>query len=128
MSETTKTILVQCLAHSGYRRAGLVFDQGKNELSADKVTSAQLAQINADARLSIIEDSPVTDSASSGTVEGGDNSLSLIDAIKQLDPDNTDHFTSGGKPQVDALEKLMGKSVSAAERDAAWAELQAQGE
>lgn len=40
-------------------------------------------------------------------------------AIAQLDPDNPEHFTKGGKPQVEAIEAVLGYGVSAAERDAA---------
>lgn len=126
MSETNKTLLVKCLAHTGYRRAGLVFTKGNNEVALDKVTPAQLAQVKADARLLIIESEAAPSGDTSGPVAGGDNVLSLVEAIKQLDPENSDHFTSGGKPQVDALSKLVGAPVSAASRDEAWAEVQAQ--
>lgn len=43
----------------------------------------------------------------------------------QLDPDNTGYFTRGGKPQVTAIESIMGWIPSAAERDAAWKAYQA---
>lgn len=51
----------------------------------------------------------------------------LVAAIAELDPENEAHFTKGGKPECDALATVSGiESVSAKERDAAWAEYQAQ--
>lgn len=45
----------------------------------------------------------------------------LIAAAAVLDPDNPDHFTRSGKPEIRALEAASGMTdVSAAERDAAW--------
>ncbi|WP_087022416.1 HI1506-related protein [Thaumasiovibrio subtropicus] len=41
-------------------------------------------------------------------------------AITQLDPNNPNHFTNSGKPQTDILSQLVGRRVSAAERDQAW--------
>ena len=49
----------------------------------------------------------------------------IIDAIGQLDPDNSQAWTSGGKPDVAALELVLGYDIDAADRDAAWAEFQA---
>ncbi len=43
-------------------------------------------------------------------------------AIKKLDKANKSLFTADGKPQVKALEDLIGKTVTAAVRDAAWVE------
>ncbi len=49
----------------------------------------------------------------------------LFTAIARLDPENPDHFTKGGKPEVRALEKASGLSdVTAAERDDVWEDYQ----
>jgi hypothetical protein len=45
---------------------------------------------------------------------------SIEAAIAKLDPNDPKQFTASGKPQVDALEHVLGRQVSAAERDAAW--------
>lgn len=45
--------------------------------------------------------------------------LTVAEAIAQLDPENPEHYTKGGKPQTSALEQILGRPVSAAERDAA---------
>ncbi len=44
----------------------------------------------------------------------------LNEAIALLDPANVEHFLASGKPSVEALEKLLGHAVTAAERDEAW--------
>ena len=45
-------------------------------------------------------------------------------AIAQLDRENPEHFTKGGKPQVEAIEAVLGWNITAAERDAAWESMQ----
>ncbi|MCK7615186.1 hypothetical protein [Roseibium sediminicola] len=49
--------------------------------------------------------------------------LAIVSAIKDLDPENEDHFTASGKPVVAEIEKRLGFEVSAEERDAVWAKV-----
>ena len=49
----------------------------------------------------------------------------VIGAISALDMDNKEHFTTDGKPKVDAIEELLGMEVSGEMRDQAWAEFEA---
>jgi len=44
----------------------------------------------------------------------------IVEAIGQLDPDNSEQWTKGNKPKTDVLTDLLGTDISAAERDAAW--------
>lgn len=143
---------VHCLAHSGYRRAGMAFNHGENTLQPSDITTAQLAQLKADPRLKVTvadesKETPTSDTISDAnlpnlassdgsqgeSVDAGDPSTSLeegeeppakpetlVDAIKLLDPSNAEHFTGSGKPQVEALSELLGKKVTATERDEAW--------
>lgn len=54
-----------------------------------------------------------------------DRQSQMIAAIAVLDPDNPDHFTKSGKPEIKALENAAGlDDISAADRDAAWDEYQ----
>ena len=189
-----KRIEVTNQAHDGYRRAGIQFKKDKNTFASGDLTDTQLAAIEADPRLTLVEGTD-TESDPTGAKTGGmapnqssdglttgflaglveaDGTVkalseveetelrtlakdmdieghdtlaidelvkaiqsepiqvpaaeTLRDAIAQLDPSNTDHFTSSNKPQCDALETLMGRPVKAAERDEAWAEYQAQQE
>lgn len=45
-----------------------------------------------------------------------------------LDPQNPEHFTNGGKPEVKAIEAILEIDITAAERDAAWDKYQAEQE
>ncbi len=49
----------------------------------------------------------------------------VAEAILNLDDEITDHYLSDGRPKVEPLAQAMGRAVTAAERDAAWAALQA---
>ena len=44
----------------------------------------------------------------------------IVEAIGQLDPDNSEQWTKGNNPKTDVLTDLLGTDISAAERDAAW--------
>lgn len=48
----------------------------------------------------------------------------IVGAIGKLDPENTDHWTQAGAPDVRALEAVLGGQITAKARDAAWAEVQ----
>ena len=44
----------------------------------------------------------------------------IIEAIDLLDDNNNEHWTSDDKPQVKALEEILGKSITAEQRDEAF--------
>lgn len=50
-----------------------------------------------------------------------DRSTCILEAIAQLDPGASVHWTKTGKPKVSAIEAIAGLDISGAERDAAWA-------
>jgi len=133
--EVIKRIVVISAAHNGYRRAGVALVQGKNTFETDQFNDAQLAMLESDPRLEVLKEdadgSPGAGGQETGLLEQDGVPASLIEAIKRLNPDEKKHFTSAGKPQTDILSELMGRSVSAAERDEAWTEfttIQANGE
>ena len=69
-----------------------------------------------------------TDDAGAGSQQTDRKAL-LAGAIAALEPDNDDHWTSTGKPEIRALGAVSGlEGISAAERDAAWAAVQAERE
>lgn len=126
-------VAVHCFAHTGYRRAGLALVKGDNTLEPGTITDTQLAQLRADSRLKVVVDDQNQSSAASqahanslaqGTVGDDLFSGSLVEAIALLDVDNADAFTSDGKPTTDALAAIVGRKVSAAERDEAWSQAQ----
>jgi hypothetical protein len=45
----------------------------------------------------------------------------IIEAIELLDDDNDENWIADGRADVKALEGLLGKKVTAAQRDEAWA-------
>lgn len=49
----------------------------------------------------------------------------IIDAIGMLDKENTDLWLRDGKPDASAIADITGWTVSAAERNTAWASIQA---
>lgn len=117
-----ETIVVVSGAHSGYRRAGRAFEPGENIVELSTVSEAQLCQLKADPRLVVLQ------APSDGVSATGNASKSvqtLEEAFALLDPANTEHFTGSGLPQTQALSKLVGRTVNAAERDSAWAEFKA---
>lgn len=132
----TSALVIHCLAHSGYRRAGVGFVKGENHFKANTFTESQLVQLEADPRLKVVHADEQAGQADQSTlsqgplastaVDGGlSTGLSFSDAIAQLTPNDKAHFTAGGKPQCDALSQLMGNAVTAGERDALWADYQA---
>ncbi|MCE7638384.1 HI1506-related protein [Vibrio fluvialis] len=138
MSETNPIIIVKNAAHAGYRRAGLALQEGENRFDKAKVTDAQLAQLKADPRLAVTVETGETAQAgdSSGALVGSNQPTSLanaamqplVDAIKQLNPENEEHFTKAGKPELKPLSAILGREVKAAERDEVWNAIQAAAE
>ena len=122
--------VITCFAHHGYRRAGVGFCKGENTFNADGFSESQLAQLNDDPRLKLqfVEADALHTSASLDTRLGqqkeprSNTALSFAEAVLALEPGNKDHFTGDGKPQCDALSKLMHQPVSANERDRLWTE------
>lgn len=133
-----KTIEIINAAHDGYRRAGLRFHKGQNTFDESEVTDAQLAMLKADTHLAVSVSEALQ--ATTSTQEGGNQTdtsghngvvlgsggvpNTLIEAITLLDPSNSDHFTTSGKPKTECLSELMKRSVSASERDEAWQQAQ----
>ena len=68
-----------------------------------------------------VEEVVETDDAETETTEV----TPIAAAIAKLDPDDPAQWTRGGAPQVSALEALLDRDVTSAERDAAWAAYQA---
>jgi hypothetical protein len=50
----------------------------------------------------------------------------IVQAIAMLDPDTEDDWTQAGKPDVRALETVIGKDITAQQRDKAWERFQAE--
>lgn len=133
-----KIILVTALAAS-FRRAGLGFTDQGTCLCREQLTDEQYQQIIGEKRLSVREVAPheIPETADTSAIRwllDGDgqtgktdstqitlvNVATFAEAFAQLDPSNPDHFTGGGKPQLDPLSKMLGRPVNSAERDSEW--------
>ncbi len=150
---TAALLYIFSSAPDGYRRGGKRLVRGENAVDASTLTEDQLAQLHADPLLVVGEfavdaDIPslthslalaTTDQAAPGQ-GGGDpgalvpgalsgdvtGSMTLAQIFAELSPDNKEHFTGAGLPQLPILEQKAGRKVSAEERSAAWAEYKAQ--
>ena len=49
--------------------------------------------------------------------------MTIVEAIAMLDPANKEHRTDDGKPKVTAIESILGRQISAADRDMAWEQI-----
>lgn len=116
MKELLIYIVVSLLKFNGkYYYAGSEIELSEEEatpLLADgvirTVDAAQAASQN--------EDGLAPTDTGTGKTDA-DDGITILEAIAQLDENNTDHYTSKGQPKTDALSELMGRDVSAAERD-----------
>lgn len=64
--------------------------------------------------------------ANTGPTDEAERKNAIKVAISQLDKADTTKWTGAGVPRTDALQVVLGWAVSGAERDAAWAEVQAE--
>jgi len=118
MEEATQRIIVRAVGAPGpggsRSRARMTF--GKQPIEVE-VTDAELAEIDGD---EFLVWSPA------GAVKAGQNRVALIvEAIGKLTKGNTEHYTQDGRPKVEAIEKILGIGVTAAERDEAVAFMEA---
>ncbi|WP_299197976.1 HI1506-related protein [uncultured Amphritea sp.] len=109
------TIIVICAAGTGYRRAGEVFQQGRNEFPADHFNEAQLEQLRSDRRTELLEGEAVKDSEAQGAVDAK-RLAELVAHIGQLDKEDAALWKEDGSPKANAYPK----GTTAEERDAAW--------
>ena len=47
----------------------------------------------------------------------------VVGAIRQLDLSDPKLWTKGGAPRVEAIESVLGRDITSAERDAAWSKI-----
>lgn len=130
-------ITVLSSAHDGYRRGGQSFVPGKNHFALSLFNAAQLQQLATDPRLVVL---PPSDCSASNDADGAAamtdatgqagpvlatlETFAPIETLEQafslLLPDNPDHFTNNGLPQLPALKLMLKRDISAAERNDAW--------
>lgn len=93
-----KTIVINCRAHDGYRRAGIAFTKGQNVFSESELTDSQLQAIEGDPRLVVsVENNETQDDTSAGTAQtanvaqtqGSVGNADSTDGVKQPDITST---------------------------------------
>ena len=72
----------------------------------------------------LVDASCVTENVASEAEAGPSREEQIRDAIAELDPGNTAHFTEAGLPRVEAIESLVGFDITAGERDVVWGLIQ----
>ena len=65
-----------------------------------------------------------SDSAQEAPAGDSRQTDAIAEAIRALDPGAADAWTKSGKPDVRALEQRLGYDITAAERDAAWEQVE----
>lgn len=143
MTQFLKVLLVTAVTES-FRRAGFGFTNKGTALLREQLTDGQYKQIVNEPRLSLrevtadqipegahIAYSDALAAQKQAQVDGQQGEdfqtvATLAEAFALLDPSNKEHFTGTGTPQLEALSKLLGRRVTAAERDPAFAEFKAQ--
>ena len=102
----------------GFWRCGVQHPAGPALHLPGKFTREEVGRLMAEPALIV----DVLDAAPEET----DRATRILSTIGALDKANPDHWTKDGKPQVEALEAASGiKDITAAERDAAWADFRA---
>ncbi len=72
----------------------------------------------------LVVDNPASEASNeeTSTETNDDAILEIFDAIEDLEEDNKDHWTKDGKPDAKELSRILGREVTAEERNQAWAE------
>lgn len=98
----------------GFRRCGVAHRAAPVTWPDARFTAAELATLRTEPMLTVTTATDVPDVPDMGDID------QIVAAIAMLDTADKTSWTSGGKPQVAALEKVLQKQISAAQRDEAW--------
>lgn len=97
---------------ASFRRAGITFTATPKVIGAGELTEVQLTELLNEPVLSVEE---VANTAPPVSAR-----LTLADAVGKLDVSNSGLWTADKKPKASALEALVGRAVTASERDEAF--------
>ena len=124
-TDTTPTHLIRAINDGGFRRGGRAWSTTPTEVVREDFDARQWAEIEAEPELTVQRIDAPSDSPAPAA-PGGADIADIVAAINRLDPVDKSAWTAGGKPQVAALEKIIGRDISAADRDTAWAQIPVQ--
>jgi len=111
----SKSIQVTAL-REGFRRADRAW-HGTTVVPVDRFTPAQLKALRTEPMLEVVTLPDAAQKTGDVTVEA------VVDVIAGLDRDKD--YTTSGKPEVAAIERVLGVQINAALRDKAWAQFNA---
>ena len=117
-------------ASDGFRRAGRAWQRKAEIVAASDLDPAQLELLQADPNITVTpvaaEQRPAAELAARAGATVDELREALIRAgIGTLEPGRKDHWTAAGLPEIAALRTATGlASISAAERDRVWGEIQ----
>lgn len=135
---TVPVLRVQSI-RAGFRRAGRAWTVEPVDVPLSDLSEAQVAQLKAEPLLVVAEITIGAPVAKSADPAGGfgaapapsgpaERQAAILAATAKLDPANAANWTAAGSPATAALAGALGWVVTAAERDAAWAQHQAAGQ
>lgn len=99
----------------GFRRGGRAWGDAPETVDTADFSAEQLELIRGESMLVVVEGGRVA------TAETRREDA-IIAGIRRLDPENPDHFTNSGKPELRALREHV-PDVTGAERDRVWADI-----
>ncbi len=86
-------IIVQCLANTGYRRAGMAFKRGDNIVPHNELNDTQLAQLKADPRL-VVSNIKATSPKAASKADKADSTPPTLDTNLLSNPVSESNATS----------------------------------
>ncbi|MCO1335367.1 hypothetical protein MO867_13595 [Microbulbifer sp. OS29] len=92
---------------------------------AGKIIKAGTVSCTQQEAAPLLKNGSLIEAAASTNSSAGDGEISMevfAEAVAQLDTENPEHWTNAGAPDIKALNKA-GLKISAAERDALWAQV-----
>lgn len=125
------TIFIQS-HRDGFRRCGEVHTRKGREFADDHFTEEQLGQLNADPEITMVAGVVDEDKTQSGTKTQEDDAAQKDQAKDTDAPPLADMAAAAGQaiedgntigsgaPSVEAMEDILGCSITSEQRDAAW--------
>lgn len=106
---------------SGSAQAGDIIDRPEAEARALIAGGHAVAITQTKVERAVVSAPETAEAPANKPAAPADHQADILRAADTLNPENRDHFTSDGRPQVKALESVLGYDITADERDRAWA-------
>lgn len=114
-----KIVLIVRAVVPRFRRAGLAFTKNPTTLVRADLTDDQIKQLKEEPNLVVTEGTVEDEPQDTAPPVSQRQQLAIL--IGKLNIDNGDLWTTSGKPKTSVLEAQIGRTVTAEERDEAFA-------